>query len=96
MAFEPVHCPTCDGVDVVKYGKTSDGKQRFRCQKSQCESVTFIRTSTYQGVLPEVKRRSIDMSLKGSGIRDIARVLHMSPSTVIQAFKKRARAASCE
>ena len=45
MASEPVHCPTCDGTDVVKHGKTSDGKQRFRCQNPQCESVTFIRTS---------------------------------------------------
>jgi insertion element IS1 protein InsB len=39
-----VHCPTCDGADVVKHGKTSDGKQRFRCQNPQCESVTFILT----------------------------------------------------
>jgi transposase-like protein len=96
MAFEPVHCPTCDGADVVNHGKTSDGKQRCRWQNPQCESVTFIRTYTYQGVLPEVKRRIIEMSLNGSGIRDIARVLHISPSTVIQALKKRARTAPCE
>ena len=93
MAFELMHCPTGDGVEVVKHGKTSDGKQRFRCQNPPCESVTFIRTYTYQGLLPEVKRRIIDMSLNGSGIRDIARVLPMSPSTVIQALKKRDRTA---
>jgi transposase-like protein len=81
MAFELIHCPTCDGGDVVKHGKTSDGKQRFRCQNPLCESVTFLRTYTYQGLLPEVKRRIIDMSLNGSGIRDIARVLHMSGSS---------------
>jgi transposase-like protein len=96
MACEPLHCPTCDGGDVVKHGKTSDGKQRFRCQHPQCESVTFIRTYTYQGGLPEVKRRIIEMSLNGRGMRDIARVLHSSPSTVIQAFKKRDRTAACE
>jgi transposase-like protein len=90
MAFAPIHCPTCDGVDVVKYGKTSDGKQRFRCQNAQCKCVTFIRDYIYQGLVPEVKRKIVDMSLNGSGIRDIARVLHISPSTVITELKKRA------
>ncbi|WP_404791318.1 IS1-like element transposase [Altericista sp. CCNU0014] len=31
------------------------------------------------------------MALNGSGIRDTARVLKISPSTVIEEFKKRAR-----
>jgi transposase-like protein len=89
MAFDPIHCPTCHGVDVVKYGKTSDGKQRFRCQNVQCECATFIRDYIYQGLLPEVKHQIIEMSLNGSGIRDIARVLHISPGTVIHELKKR-------
>jgi len=90
MTLEPIPCPTCHGVDVVKTGKTSDGKQRFRCQNPACECVTFLRDYTYQGLLPEVKRKIVDMSLNGSGIRDIARVLHISPSTVIHELKKRA------
>jgi transposase-like protein len=89
-------CPTCNGVAVVKHGTTSDGKQRFRCQNLQCASVTFIRSYTYQGLLPEVKRQVIDMSLNGRGSRAIARVLHISPSTVIQALKKRDGTATCE
>ena len=83
MTFEPMHCPTCHGVAVVKYGKTSDGKQRFRCQNPVCKGVTFIDNYTYQGILPEVKRTIVAMSRNGRGIRDIARVLHVSPSTVI-------------
>jgi len=89
MAVEPMHCPTCHGDAVVKYGKTSDGKQRFRCQNPACTCVTFIHNYTYQGILPEVKRTIVDMSLNGSGIRDIARVLHVSPSTVIHELKKK-------
>jgi transposase-like protein len=36
-----------------------------------------------------VKRQIIDMAMNASGIRDTARVLHVSPTTVISALKKR-------
>jgi transposase-like protein len=42
--------------------------------------------------LPEVKQQILEMTLNGSGIRDIARVLHISPTTVIDELKKRASA----
>jgi transposase-like protein len=74
MVVEPIHCPACEGTEVVKHGKTSDGKQRFRCQHETCTSVTCIREYVYQGCIPAVKRQIIDMSLNARGIRDIARV----------------------
>jgi transposase-like protein len=77
-------------VAVVKYGKMSAGKPRVRCQNPACTGVTFIHHATYQGSLPEGKRTIVDMSLHGSGIRALARVLHVSPSTVIHELKKRA------
>jgi transposase-like protein len=40
------------------------------------------------GVLIAVKQQIVQMPLNGSGVRDIARVLHVSPATVIQVFKK--------
>jgi transposase-like protein len=43
----------------------------------------------YNGRLPEVKNKIIDMALNGSGIRDTARVLEISPTTVIEVLKKR-------
>jgi transposase-like protein len=42
--------------------------------------------------MPEVKQQSLEMTLNGSGIRDIARVLHVSPTTVIEELKKSASA----
>ena len=35
-----------------------------------------------------VKIMNVDMSLNGSGVRDISRVLHVSTATVIQELKK--------
>jgi transposase-like protein len=89
MVLEPVHCPLCQGTTLIKHGKTSDGKQRYLCQDSRCSRKTFIRDYTQLGRLPEVKERLIDMSINGSGIRDTARVLRISPTTVINELKKK-------
>jgi transposase-like protein len=37
----------------------------------------------------KVKEQIVDMAINGSGIRDTARVLHVSTSTVIKELKKR-------
>jgi hypothetical protein len=39
--------------------------------------------------VPEVKQHIIDMSLNASGIRDTARVLHISPNTVLHELRKK-------
>jgi transposase-like protein len=40
--------------------------------------------STYPGRKREVKQQIVDMTLNGSGIRDVARVLHVSTATVLK------------
>lgn len=96
MVLTPITCPTCHETDVVKHGHTSDGKQRFYCQNALCTRQTFLREYVYQGKLPDVKQQIVDMTMNGSGIRDIARVLHVSPTTVIETLKKRTRNPSSE
>ena len=88
MVLEPVQCPVCRGTTIIKHGKTSDGKQRYLCQDTTCSMKTFIREYIQLGRLPEIKEQIIEMSLNGSGIRDIARVLKISPTTVIEEVKK--------
>ena len=92
MVLEPIHCPTCHGTQVIKHGKTPEGKQRYRCQTAECERGTFIREYSYAGLLPEVKQRICEMAMNGSGIRDTARVLGVSQTTVIDTLKKKSRA----
>jgi transposase-like protein len=94
MVLEPVHCPDCDGTQVIKHGKTSEGKQRYRCQAHQCKRSTFIREYSYVGLLPKVKQQICDMAINGSGIRDTARVLGVSQKTVIETLKKKTSVAS--
>ena len=91
MAVESVRCPHCQSGEVVKYGTTANGKERFRCQNGDSCGRTFIREYAYQGRVPQVKRQIVEMTLNGSGVREIARVLQISPTTVIGELKKRRR-----
>lgn len=88
MAVETVVCPSCGSEDVVKHGQSNEGKQRYRCRNVDCSRCTFIRHYAYRGYLPEVKQQIADMAVNGSGIRDTARVLKISPTTVIETLKK--------
>ncbi len=85
MVLIPVRCPHCGSDQVVKRGKTENAKQRYLCQQQECPTQTFILDYDYHGYVPEVKKQIIDMALNGSRIRDTARVLEISPTTVIRA-----------
>ena len=89
MVLIPVCGPHCGSDQVVKRGKTRNAKQRYLCQQPACPAQTFIVDYAYQGYVPEVKKRIIEMALNGSGIRDTARVLEISPTTVISELKKK-------
>ena len=88
-----IECPHCQSTKVTKYGKSPVGKQRYRCQNADCPYRTFVLSQfvlsqTYPGRTRQVKQQIVEMTLNGSGVRDIARVLHVSPTTVIQELKK--------
>jgi insertion element IS1 protein InsB len=89
MVLMPVVCPYCQGDRVVKRGKTDTRKQRYRCQNPDCSRASFLLDPAYKGRLPDIKQQVIDMSLNGSGVRDTARVLGISPTTVIHELKKK-------
>jgi transposase-like protein len=96
MAEAVVQCPHCQSEAVVKYGKASNGKERFRCQQREQCGRTFLRSYAYPGCLPTVKQQMVEMTLNGSGIRDIARVLQVGPNTVIRELKKSGRSLAGE
>ncbi|MCB1921521.1 MAG: IS1 family transposase [Candidatus Competibacteraceae bacterium] len=89
MVLTPVLCPVCHHDNISKRGKTGNGKQRYLCQNPECSIKTFILDYDYNGYFPEVKNKIIDMAINGSGIRDTARILDISPTTVINELKKK-------
>ena len=94
MVLQPVKCPLCGSIDIIKHGKAANDKQRFICQATPCQGQTFILDYSDRGRLPEIKPKIVDMALNGSGIRDTARVLGISTATVINELKKRTRVTS--
>jgi insertion element IS1 protein InsB len=96
MVSVPVQCPSCQSMEVLRAGKQSNGAQRYQCQNGQCVRRIFLLQYQDRGRVPEVRRQVVDMALNGSGIRDTARVLRISPTTVIAVLKKSRRAAPHE
>src|SRR5436309_11569102 len=94
MVIQVLHCPYCQSTDIVRHGTTRQGKQRYRCRTCPDHGRTFLLAYAYAGQSPEIKRQIVDMALNASGIRDTARVLHVSPSTVIKELKKKNRSCS--
>jgi insertion element IS1 protein InsB len=96
MVLIPVLRPHCQSEHVIKGGATKAGKPRYRCQNSDCPRYSFVLHPAYHGHLPAIKEQIIAMALNGSGIRDTAPVLKISPTTVINELKKRVSTQLCE
>src|SRR6185295_839139 len=94
MITQVVHCPYCRGTDIVRHGTTPEGKQRYRCRSCLDRGRTFLLKYAYAGQSPDIKRQIVEMALNASGIRDTARVLQVSPTTVLKELKKRKRTSS--
>jgi transposase-like protein len=89
MMAQVLHGPHCHGTDIVRYGKTPQGKQRYRYRETVCQGRTFLLDYSSPGQSPHTKEQMIEMAMNASGIRDTARVLHVSPTTVLHELKKR-------
>lgn len=87
MKAEELTCPRCSARNVKKNGTTANSKQRYRCRRCGRQ---FIKRYTYQGRDPSVRRLIVPLSLNGCGVRDISRVLSVSPTTVLKLVREQA------
>jgi insertion element IS1 protein InsB len=88
VVYVPVQCPHCHSTAVIKAGKQANGTQRYHCQNEQRTRRIFLLQYQDRGRAPEIRRQVVDMALNGSGVRDTARVLRISPTTVLAILKK--------
>jgi transposase-like protein len=90
MILQVLHCPHCQGTDIVRHGITRQGKQRYCCRECrQGKGRTFLLDYSYAGQSLAVKEQIVEMAMNASGIRDTARVLKISTQTVMTELKKR-------
>jgi transposase-like protein len=85
MVKTDIRCIHCGSKNVVKFGTQPNGTPRCKCKKC---GKTFQVEYVSNGAKPETKEMIIKMSLNGSGIRDISRVLKISKDTVSAVLKK--------
>ena len=80
-----VKCPHCLSTKIKKNGKEPTGKQNFYCH--HC-SKQFMYEYQYRGTCPNNKKLLRFMTLNGSGIRDITRVLGLSIVCILMVLRK--------
>jgi transposase-like protein len=84
MMTQVLHCPYCHETDIVRHGLSPEGKQRSRCRACrEGRGRTLLLDYSSAGQSPAVKQQIVDRALNASGMRDTARVLHVSPTTVL-------------
>jgi insertion element IS1 protein InsB len=81
MCYEDIPCPACSSLNIVKNGQTAQRKQRYLCKDCRRQ---FSRDYTYLGCLGAWRALIVPLTLNGSGVRDIERVLLVSRYRVLK------------
>jgi transposase-like protein len=87
MCYEAIPGPDCSSVNVVQNGKPAQQKQRSLCKDWRRQ---LIRDYTYLGCLAEGRALLVPLTRKGSGVRDIERILGVSRYTVRKTLREAA------
>lgn len=73
-------CSYCEGK-LIKYGKTKQQNQRFKC--TACNK-TQVEQYKYNAYKPNLNYQIVLLTKEGLGIRSTARVLGISATTLIK------------
>jgi transposase-like protein len=57
MILQVLHCPHCHGTDIVRHGRTRQGKQRYRCREKRYAGRTFLLE--YKQHLANLRRKDL-------------------------------------
>lgn len=73
-------CPSCYSSKIVKNGKTKTKKQQYFCKNCKKRFLDFY---TYQAYRYGIDNDIIALTKEGAGIRSTARLLRISPTTIL-------------
>ena len=87
MKLKIYTCSRCVGKnsDVIKYGKTANGKQRYQC--TGCSKTSVLEYS-YNAYSADIDSKIILFTKEGLGIRSTSRILKISPTTLLNRILK--------
>src|SRR5438128_165263 len=74
MIIQVLHGLNGHGTEIVRHGKTRQGKQRDRCREQCCAGRTFLLEYASAGQSPAVTPQMVEMAMNAGGIRDTVRV----------------------
>jgi insertion element IS1 protein InsB len=77
------HCEC--GNCMIKHGKDSRQKQRYFCKKCKTTKVEFY---TYMAYKQEINQNIVSLTKEGVGILGTARLLSISPTTLLKRIKQ--------
>jgi transposase-like protein len=86
MVTMTLECYHCGSIDVVRNGKTSNGKQRYKCKGC---SRTLRENPQGQGYSEEEKELVLRAYNERPSMRGIQRIFGVSRPTLIAWLKKR-------
>ena len=91
MITLPVKCPSCDSTDIIRFGRTRNGHQRYRCHT--CRRV-FCPQAKPRGVDPMRQAQILAAYQERCSMRGVARVFGISRNTLTKWLKKSAVSAA--
>lgn len=74
-------CPHCKTKNLIKNGFTKNKKQQFYCKSCHKRCIDFY---CYKAYKPNTNAKIIQFIKEGLGIRSTARVLQISPTTLLK------------
>ena len=83
-----MNCKHCGSENYVKFGKTTNGKQRYKCK--DC-GISFRQGDAREKHSIEKKHRAIGYYLRGTVMRAIADNEGVSPAIVLHWIRKAGR-----
>ncbi len=85
MVTITLQCPFCQSDQLVKYGHTPNGKQRYKCQDCGRQ---HRENPAPQGYLPERREEILRAYEERSSLRGLSRTFGVSRNTVTAWLKK--------